>query len=1166
MKLLLGGGISILLIGTIAFGSVSNFFGAFNSFSGFARECSDRVDNDGDGYIDLNGCDCDGNGRIETGLGAETALRNSLCEAEPGSDVAGYTAWCNGKEAGVWYDADPDCEGRFDDSEGSELVDKVILVVADSLRADHLSCYDYVRETSPNIDEFASEGALFSWSISQARWTLESFTSFLSSLHPITHRVSSGDSPPLDDCWETLPEVLSDNGFKTVAFSNGPPFNSPDYQGDIFDEFYSDDEIDEGELNDEITDWLGDNSDESFFMMIHYASPHSPYDAPEPYGDMYLGDEHYLADIYPDAPEVCEDSEWGEDGCIGSAIAEDGILDIDHYVAEYDAEVTYLDSEFQNLLDELEGLGIKDDTLIILTADHGEVFAKHNIYLEHDWFYDDTLHVPLIMRHPEFIDPIVIDPQVQSIDIMPTVLEAAGIEGPDTMQGNSLWLLFNGKSKNDTNVFSNESDWVASVRNDNWKLIKEIYTGAVELFNLNNDPHELSDVSDTNPGVVAALEAEIQDYVDSYSELVCVADDPCSDGLYNEGEEGLDCGGDCSDECVFDEKSGGLEADEIWSGNIYVDGVVSVPEGVTLTIEPGTVVKFRYDRDYKTFDRGGLQVVGGDILAEGTSDEQIWFTSAAEDPINGDWNGITIEDSADSIFDYVIVEYGELGIEQFDSSVPITNSIIRWSNSEGLYAERSDPYFGSNLLYGNGYHEIALEQYNNAVTVDNIFQDGHRALHNQETDNYIAGNCFLDEEKDEITADQESVLEVVNNYFSFFEEDAVSFDHTVEINDDYLTVNNFGGDSFSCSEFDFNDVKNFELGYVPGDDEDEFPYVYDEEDETRRVLNMLGEGLYFGWSLEYVGGYLYRFSLGNGETGDLLDFIKIDPDTGEYELFANDDIMNARGLTHDGEYFYVNDFSLLKIFKFTLEEDSDEITIVDSFDIPDAELGGTRGLTTDGDYLYLRSRDGDYLYQMTMDGEVVGELDIHGTSIVWTGEYFWVTDGCGKGICKYTSDGELVGEIYPPAKDAWAITWDGEYLWTLQRTCEEWDDPKIYQIEVLDDSLDEDVDEDEDCYFDSQFECVSYEIFEDYFTFEIENIGDDFIIDTINQYFMGEGSDMSDCDPLEDLNLEIGSSDDAEIIFPCEVLAEYVGETLDMWIQIVGDGGTIDGRIVFDGS
>ena len=114
--------------------------------------------------------------------------------------------------------------------------------------------------------------------------------------------------------------------------------------------------------------------------------------------------------------------------------------------------------------------------------------------------------------------------------------------------------------------------------------------------------------------------------------------------------------------------------------------------------------------------------------------------------------------------------------------------------------------------------------------------------------------------------------------------------------------------------------------------------------------------------------------------------------------------------------------------------------------------------------------------------------------------------------------------------------------------------------------MDEDVDEDEDCYFDSQFECVSYEIFEDYFTFEIENIGDDFIIDTINQYFMGEGSDMSDCDPLEDLNLEIGSSDDAEIIFPCEVLAEYVGETLDMWIQIVGDGGTIDGRIVFDGS
>jgi hypothetical protein len=76
-----------------------------------------------------------------------------------------------------------------------------------------------------------------------------------------------------------------------------------------------------------------------------------------------------------------------------------------------------------------------------------------------------------------------------------------------------------------------------------------------------------------------------------------------------------------------------------------------------------------------------------------------------------------------------------------------------------------------------------------------------------------------------------------------------------------------------------------------------------------------------------------------------------------------------------------------------------------------------------------------------------------GGAIVWTGDYFWTGSGCGKGICKFTEEGKLVGEIYPAAKDTWAIAWDGNYLWTIQRTCEMWDDPKIYQIEILDDSL-----------------------------------------------------------------------------------------------------------------
>ncbi|MFC1656631.1 hypothetical protein ACFL14_01530 [Patescibacteria group bacterium] len=162
-------------------------------------------------------------------------------------------------------------------------------------------------------------------------------------------------------------------------------------------------------------------------------------------------------------------------------------------------------------------------------------------------------------------------------------------------------------------------------------------------------------------------------------------------------------------------KCDALHFNDTWEGEIYVDCNLVIPKGVTLTIKPGTVVKFRYDRDYKTFHRGGLYVDGGTVKAIGEADKQIWFTSAAKEPINGDWNGININNSSDSEFKYVIVEYGEMGIEQFDSKVPVTKSIIRWSNAEGLYAERSEPYFDYNTLYGNGYHDIALEQYNKNV-------------------------------------------------------------------------------------------------------------------------------------------------------------------------------------------------------------------------------------------------------------------------------------------------------------------------------------------------------------------------------------------------------------------------------------------------------------------
>jgi hypothetical protein len=499
------------------------------------------------------------------------------------------------------------------------------------------------------------------------------------------------------------------------------------------------------------------------------------------------------------------------------------------------------------------------------------------------------------------------------------------------------------------------------------------------------------------------------------------------------------------------EKGGMLQEDEIWSGEILVTRTIVVPEGITLTIKPGTNIKFKHYRGYREpHQKNGLAVAGGTLKAIGTSEEQIIFTSDAENPINGDWNGISLVNTKDSKFDYVIVEFGEIGIEQFDSEVIVSHSIIRWNNSEGLYAERSKPIFTHNTLYGNAYHEIALEQYNQVKIYHNIIRDGHVGIHHEKTESHIKENYFKNEAMLAITAGMDSNLLIEENKFEDIgNSPPIGYDHTCTV---AMNKNDFGDGSVSIPQFDYQDIRKHELGYIPGVPEDKYLYIYNEADETRRVVKKIGQGLSFGFALTYAYDKLWRFSLGHGEIGKQLDFIVVDPKTGKFRLYRNDWIMNPRGLTFDGKYFWVNDFSLLKIFKFRLKGDS--IEILDSFDIPEKELGGTNGLASDGKYLYLRSRDGSQVYQMDHHGHVINSISFPGSSLVWTGEYFWTTYGCQRGICKYNRDGQLVGSIYPAAQETWALAWDGQYLWTIQRTCEMWNDPKIYKIEILDDSLD----------------------------------------------------------------------------------------------------------------
>lgn len=500
-------------------------------------------------------------------------------------------------------------------------------------------------------------------------------------------------------------------------------------------------------------------------------------------------------------------------------------------------------------------------------------------------------------------------------------------------------------------------------------------------------------------------------------------------------------------------KGGWLEKNETWSGEIVVTEMVIVPPEITLTVAPGTTVRFKPKRGYKkeTSPMAGIAVPGGTLLAVGTPDRQIVFTSDTEDPINGDWSGIELSDTKSSKIDYAIVEFAILGIIQFDSEVSVSHSIIRWSNTEGLYAERSTPSFTYNTLYDNGYHEVALEQYNTNVEIKNNIFKGHRsAIHLEDTTVNIEDNYFENYGVECISAPAKSGITIKNNLFNGIPYDAIMVSEDISS----IKANNQFGDNIPVPDPGYSDIKSHELGYIPGDPEDRYMYVFDAEDETRRVVSRMGKGLGFGWALTYAQGYLWRFTFMGPSIGSSADFIRMDPVTKEIKRYRNDtEIGNARGLAWDGEYFFVNEFGRLKIYKFKIEEDA--IHVFDSFDVPEKEKGGTNGLATDGTYLYYHSRDGSRLFKLDKSGNILetttwGDAALEGP-FVWTGQNFLATGGIG--IRKWTMDRQIVGEIYPPAVGTWSLAWDGKYIWTLQRTCEAWDDDKVFQIEVLDDSL-----------------------------------------------------------------------------------------------------------------
>jgi len=390
--------------------------------------------------------------------------------------------------------------------------------VIDTLRADHLSCYGNTTIRTPHIDRLASQGILFANHFSQSSITNPSHASIFTSLYPKNHGLY-GNYPKLDNAVTTLAEILRENDYKTVAAVSAFHLNS-DYSGfgQGFDDYYNVEPPADHKGNkfihltrrarrtsNKVFEWLERNHRKRFFMWVHYFDPHNPYSPPRPFNRKYYkgnptDPENHSMDeaVYP--KNWTNPPYWLEN-----------VTDIEYVKGLYKGEVTYTDSEVGKLLKYLKGLDLEENTLVILTSDHGENLGEHKMYFDHWGLHKTVLHVPLIMRHPRLLPTKRrVKSHNMSIDILPTTLELLdiGFKTSD-YDGQSLCPLFGGNESNEVErfVYSEHMKEIAvSMRNSKWAIIKDLKTekytslytfekGKVELYDLENDPGELQDIA-----------------------------------------------------------------------------------------------------------------------------------------------------------------------------------------------------------------------------------------------------------------------------------------------------------------------------------------------------------------------------------------------------------------------------------------------------------------------------------------------------------------------------------------------------------------------------------------------------------------------------------------------------------------------------------------------
>lgn len=403
---------------------------------------------------------------------------------------------------------------------------KVIFISLDTLRAKRLGSYGYPLPTSPYVDKIADEGVLFENAFASDIPTEVAHTSIFTGKVGLSTGVVSHGSPStyLPKSHEWLPTMLRKAGYTTAAVDN--MYNLKEWFARGY-QYYMNTVgktrwIDGQTINDLAKPWIKDHKEEDFFLFLHYWDPHTPYLPPKEHIPKFYDMSKNPYDKKNKSMEAAFNHptypffKYHHYELLGN------VTDINYVNALYDAEIRYLDGLLEDLDDFLTSQGIKEETMLVLFGDHGESLTEHNIYWDHCGLYETTVHVPIIIRWPGNIpEGLRINSLVQHVDLMPTILDAVGMEKPDNIDGQSLWPLINGKKKqHHREIYLSECAWQAArgIRTDQYKYIETYGPGPYsrppnELYDIVNDPNEEINLAEALPAQTKKYKNKLNDWV-----------------------------------------------------------------------------------------------------------------------------------------------------------------------------------------------------------------------------------------------------------------------------------------------------------------------------------------------------------------------------------------------------------------------------------------------------------------------------------------------------------------------------------------------------------------------------------------------------------------------------------------------------------------------------